>query len=69
MQKLDKSNAWNLCLIDKLESLVRRHHEFVRNFRNIGIWLDATMKVYEIRVDSVCNDVRRLGFGIGNILA
>lgn len=49
-------------MIDKLESLVKNHHEYVCNFRNIGVPLDAMMKVYGLRVDSVFNDVRRLGY-------
>lgn len=63
-QKITNSNVWNCDLIDKLDSLVRHHNAYVRNFRNIGDSLDATMKVYAIRVDSVCNDIRRLGYGI-----
>lgn len=57
---------WSCELIDKLDTLVRHHNAYIRNFRNIGMSLDATMKVYEIRVDSVFNDVRRLGYGIAS---
>ncbi|XP_055301390.1 condensin complex subunit 2-like isoform X2 [Sitodiplosis mosellana] len=64
--KIDKKNVWNVALIDVLDTLVRNHNAYIRNFRNIGISLDATMKIYEVRVDSVCNDVHRLRYGVGS---
>lgn len=57
---------WSIAFIDVLEQLVRNHNVYVRNFRNIGVSLDAMSKVYEIRVDSVFNDVHRLRFGVGS---
>lgn len=66
IQKINKTNVWNCELIDKLDTLVKHHNAYIRNFRNVGMSLDATMKVYEIRVDSVYNDVRRLGYGISS---
>lgn len=63
-KKINKSNVWNCELIDRLDTLVRHHNAYIRNFRNVGMSLDATMKVYEIRVDSVFYDVRRLGHGL-----
>lgn len=47
------------------EALVRNHHAYVSDFRNVGIYLEAAMKIYEVRVDSVHHDVRRLCYGSG----
>lgn len=65
-QKIDKRNVWTVELIDVLETLVRNHNAYIRNFRNIGISLDATMRIYEMRVDSVCNDFLRLRYSAGS---
>lgn len=62
-------NVWRCELIDKLETLVMHHNAYVRNFRNIGDSLDATMKVYAVRVDSVWVDVRRLGYGVASSIS
>lgn len=59
-QRITRMNVWDQALIDKLASLVINHNAYIRNFRNIAKSLDASMKIYEIRVDSVYCDVRRM---------
>lgn len=64
-QKICKENAWSLTLIDNMANLCRNHHNTLKNFQIIGSTLDATSKIYGLRVDSVHSDVLRMTSGLG----
>ncbi|XP_039951582.1 condensin complex subunit 2 [Bactrocera tryoni] len=62
--KLSKDNAWSLSLIDTLSTLLDRHHKSLNNFKVAGSSLEASSKVYGLRVDSVHTDVLRMSAGL-----
>ncbi|XP_068148281.1 condensin complex subunit 2 [Drosophila tropicalis] len=62
--KLSKDNAWNLSLIDTLSSLLERHHKTLSNFKMAGSSLEASSKVYGLRVDSIYLDAMRMSAGL-----
>lgn len=62
--KLSKENAWSMSLIDTLSRLLDRHHKSLSNFKVAGSSLEASSKVYGLRVDSIHNDVLRLSAGL-----
>ena len=62
--KLSKENAWSMSLIDTLSTLLDRHHKSLNNFKVAGSSLEASSKVYGLRVDSIHNDVLRMSAGL-----
>ncbi|KAM7354244.1 non-SMC condensin I complex subunit H [Cochliomyia hominivorax] len=62
--KLSKENAWSLSLIDTLSTLLERHHKSLNNFKVAGSSLEASSKVYSLRVDSIHSDVLRMSAGL-----
>ncbi|XP_054743516.1 condensin complex subunit 2 [Anastrepha obliqua] len=62
--KLSRENAWSLSLIDTLSTLLDRHHKSLNNFKVAGSSLEASSKVYGLRVDSVHTDVLRMSAGL-----
>lgn len=64
-QKINKNNAWSMSLIDNFASLVHRHHKSMQDFQFIGTTLDASCKIYGLRVDSVHADVMNMANGLG----
>ncbi|XP_011190547.1 condensin complex subunit 2 isoform X1 [Zeugodacus cucurbitae] len=62
--KLSKDNAWSMSLIDTLSTLLDRHHKSLNNFKVAGSSLEASSKVYGLRVDSVHTDVLRMSAGL-----
>ncbi|XP_016961703.1 condensin complex subunit 2-like [Drosophila biarmipes] len=62
--KLSKDNAWNLTLIDSLANLLEDHHKRMSNFRLAGSSLEASSKVYGLRVDSIYMDAMRISAGL-----
>ncbi|EDV99066.1 condensin complex subunit 2 [Drosophila grimshawi] len=62
--KLSRDNAWNLSLIDTLSSLLDRHHKTLSNFKMAGSSLEASSKVYGLRVDSIYLDAMRMAAGL-----
>lgn len=65
MQKINKDNAWSMTLIDNFSTLIEKHHKTLKNFQIIGSTLDATSKIYGLRVDSVHMAVIRMSSGLG----
>lgn len=59
-QKINKDNAWSLNIIDSFAKLIQKHHSVMSNFQVAGTTLEASAKVYGLRVDSVYNDVCRM---------
>ncbi|XP_017081515.2 condensin complex subunit 2 [Drosophila eugracilis] len=62
--KLSKDNAWNLTLIDSLANLLDNHHKRMSNFKIAGSSLEASSKVYGLRVDSIYLDAMRISAGL-----
>uniref|UniRef100_A0A6P4FAM0 Condensin complex subunit 2 n=1 Tax=Drosophila rhopaloa TaxID=1041015 RepID=A0A6P4FAM0_DRORH len=62
--KLSKDNAWNLTLIDSLANLLEHHHKRMGNFKMAGSSLEASSKVYGLRVDSIYLDAMRISAGL-----
>ncbi|XP_055390425.1 condensin complex subunit 2 [Condylostylus longicornis] len=62
--KLSKENAWSVSLIDTLSNLLDKHHKSLNNFKVAGSSLEASSKVYGLRVDSVHTDVVRMSAGL-----
>ncbi|XP_075149522.1 non-SMC condensin I complex subunit H isoform X2 [Haematobia irritans] len=62
--KLSKENAWSVSLIDTLSTLLDRHHKSLNNFKVAGSSLEASSKVYSLRVDSIHTDVLRMSAGL-----
>ncbi|XP_049539308.1 condensin complex subunit 2 [Anopheles darlingi] len=58
--KLSKDNAWSLTIIDSFAKLISRHSKTLQNFQVAGSTLEASTKVYGLRVDSVHTDVMRM---------
>lgn len=66
-QKISKANAWQLTLIDNMANLCRGHHKSLKNFQIVGSSLEATTKIYGLRVDSVHSDIVRMSSGLGRM--
>lgn len=66
-QKISKDNAWSLTLIDNMANLCRSHHKTLKNFQIVGTTLEATTKIYGLRVDSVHSDIVRMSSGLGRM--
>lgn len=58
--KMSKENAWSLTIIDSFAALIARHSKSLQNFQVAGSTLEASAKVYGLRVDSVHTDVMRM---------
>uniref|UniRef100_A0A1Q3EZS2 Condensin complex subunit 2 n=1 Tax=Culex tarsalis TaxID=7177 RepID=A0A1Q3EZS2_CULTA len=58
--KLSKDNAWSVTIIDAFSKLMARHSSSLQNFQVAGSTLEASTKVYGLRVDSVHTDVMRM---------
>lgn len=62
--KLSRDNAWAVSVIDTLSSLMSRHHKALSNFKVAGSSLEASSRVYALRVDSVHSEVLRISSGL-----
>ena len=64
--KISQKNTWNLQLIDHLEDLVRPSEEEGRgtNFQRASCTLDAGIKIYAYRVDSVHSEAFKVLGGL-----
>ncbi|XP_033249331.1 uncharacterized protein LOC117188894 [Drosophila miranda] len=62
--KLSKDTAWDTSLIDSLATLMDRHHKQLNNFKMAGYSLEASAKVYGLRVDSIYKDALRISAGL-----
>ncbi|XP_031637277.1 condensin complex subunit 2 isoform X2 [Contarinia nasturtii] len=65
--KICQKNAWTLTLIDNLANLLGSHHKTLKNFQIVGSSLEATTKIYGLRVDSVHSDIVRMSSGLGRM--
>ncbi|KAL5285984.1 NCAPH family protein [Megaselia abdita] len=62
--KMNKDNVWSLSIIDTLSNLMSNHHRALNNFKVAGSSLEASSRVYGLRVDCVHTDVLRLTHGL-----
>ncbi|XP_037024966.1 condensin complex subunit 2-like isoform X1 [Bradysia coprophila] len=62
--KISKDNVWQMALIDHFRVLVDKHHKTLNSFQVVGSSLEASSKIYGIRVDSVHADVLRMSSGL-----
>ncbi|KAH8389554.1 hypothetical protein KR215_000975 [Drosophila sulfurigaster] len=62
--KLSRDNAWSLSVIDTLSNLLDRHHKTLSNFKMAGSSLEASSRVYGLRVDSIYLDAMRMSAGL-----
>lgn len=60
LQKISKNNAWTVSIIDSFSKLMQKHHKTLQNFQIAGSTLEASAKVYGLRVDSVYLDTMRM---------
>ncbi|KAL7720591.1 Condensin complex subunit 2 [Entamoeba marina] len=64
--KLNKTNAWNVPLIDILEDVI--HEEDGNNaFQTASTSIDASLMVYSCRVDSIYQAINNLASSIVNV--
>lgn len=49
-----------MAIIDSFSKLIQKHHKTLQNFQIAGSTLEASTKVYGLRVDSVYNDTIRM---------
>lgn len=63
-QKITKSNVWNISLIDNFSALIKGHHRELKDFSIAGSTLEASSKIYGLRVDSVHSDVLNIANGL-----
>lgn len=54
-----------MTLIDNFSTLIAKHHKTLKNFQIVGSTLEATSKIYGLRVDSVHMDIIRMSSGLG----
>lgn len=57
-QKITKSNAWQLTVIDDLEDVVK--HRSIKDMNKAALALAAAVKVYEQRVNSLLDTIRHM---------
>ncbi|KAJ6646730.1 Condensin complex subunit 2, partial [Pseudolycoriella hygida] len=62
--KISKDNVWQISLIDHFRALIDKHHKTLNSFQVVGSSLEASSKIYGIRVDSVHADVLRMSSGL-----
>ncbi len=53
-----------MSLIDHFRVLIDKHHKTLSSFTVVGSSLEASSKIYGIRVDSVHADVLRMSSGL-----
>ena len=54
-----------MSLIDNFSALINKHHKSLNSFQIVGSTLEASSKIYGLRVDSVHTDVLRMTSGLG----
>lgn len=63
--KITPQNTWALGLIDQLPALIREEGGQQTNFQRASVTLDAGVKIYSYRVDSVHTDTFKILGGLG----
>lgn len=54
-------------MIDNMANLCKSHHKTLKNFQIAGSSLEASTKIYEIRVDAVHSEIQRMSGGLGRM--
>jgi len=64
--KITASNTWGLPLIEHLDDLIKEeNHGQHTNFQRASVTLDAGVKIYSYRVDSVHTELFKMLGGLG----
>lgn len=63
--KITPQNTWALPLIEHLPDLIREEGGQQTNFQRAGVTLDAGVKIYSYRVDSVHTETFKILGGLG----
>ncbi|XP_063700723.1 condensin complex subunit 2-like [Culicoides brevitarsis] len=58
--KFNRDNVWNFHLIDHFSNLVAKHHKSMSNFQTAGSALEASAKIYVLKVDSLHQQALRI---------
>ena len=69
-QKIDQKNSWQLPLIEVLDDVLQvqpRDLTDITNFQAASVTLDASIKIYSNRVDSVYSTTKTLSAGFHNL--
>jgi len=69
MQKINQKNSWSLNLIEHIDDVLKTQEESsttdgVTNFQAASCTLDASVKIYSCRVDSMHNETYRVLGGL-----
>lgn len=69
-QKITKENAWNLRLIDSMCTMLRNNDARMNDPQIASSVIDASAKIYSLRVDAVYCDALKMtrGRGIGEVI-
>lgn len=70
LQKIDQKNSWALNLIDNLDEVLEaqpKESANITNFTAASVTLDASVKIYSNRVDSVLATTKTLAAGFHNL--
>uniref|UniRef100_A0A1A9ZP43 Condensin complex subunit 2 n=1 Tax=Glossina pallidipes TaxID=7398 RepID=A0A1A9ZP43_GLOPL len=63
---LRRKNAWSVSLVDAFSTLLDEDHKTVNNFEEIANLLEASSKIYSLRVDSIHSYVLRMSAALNN---
>lgn len=63
-QKINQKNSWQLRLIDYMEDVLETQDDESTNFQTASCALDASVKIYSCRVDSVHTDTYKVLGGL-----
>ena len=63
-QKINSKNTWSLELIDHISDIIKTEREEETNFQKASCTLDAGVKIYASRVDSVHTDTFKILGGL-----
>lgn len=62
--KINQKNSWELNLIDYIQDVVEFRHGEMTNFQVASCTLDASVKIYSYRVDSIHQDTYKVMSGL-----
>lgn len=63
-QKITKDNVWGVTVIDNFLNLLNKHHKEMSSFQVVGSSLEASTKVYVLRVDSLHYETLKMAQGL-----
>ncbi|XP_037943147.1 condensin complex subunit 2-like [Teleopsis dalmanni] len=66
--QISRDNAWSISVIQTFSDWLEHNHNFLNNFKVACPLLEASSKVYDLRVESVYSDVVRFSAGLAATL-